>query len=137
MITDSVFQFLFLNIDWARYVIAVITTFAFGTLWYSVFFPKKWMRIFKVDIQGKPSRSNVMLTMSIQLVASALLGIGLFMLAAASFWLAVLVLAGFCGWRKASLKSQFANWKDFFTAAGIEVLHLFISGMIFIIFAAE
>ncbi len=123
------------QINWLWFVVAILAVYLLGALWYSVLFPKAWIKIFKVEMPAKPSPANMFLTMFGQLVASALMGLVLFMITAVSFWLAVLTLVGFCGWTKATLKYKFADWGDFVRAGGIEAGYLFLAGMIFILFA--
>lgn len=132
---SNIFCTLLSQINWPWYVAAIVATYLLGALWYSVLFPKAWIKAFKIEMPDKPAPANMFLTMFGQLVASALMGLALFMITALSFWLAVLALVGFCGWNKATLKYKFVSWSDYFRAAGIEVGYLFLTGMIFILFA--
>lgn len=135
METCSAFCSWFSQINWLWYGVSVALVYAIGALWYSVLFTKVWMRVFKIEMPQSVEKSSVLFTMFFQLLATAILGLVMFLLSNVSCWLAVLVLIGFCGWHKASLKFQFAKWKDFFTAAMIDVGYLFIAGLIFILFA--
>lgn len=132
---SHIFCTLFGQIDWLWYVVAILAAYLLGALWYSVLFPKAWIRVFKIEIPDKPSSANMFVTMFAQLVATALMGLALFLITSLSFWLAVLTLVGFCGWNKATLKYKYARWGDYFRAAWIEAGYLFLAGAIFIIFA--
>ncbi len=77
----------------------------------------------------------MIITMSAQLIVTALLGLIFFTLTGISAWLAVLVLVAFCGWQKGSLKFRYVKWNEYFTAALIEAGFTFVAGLIFILFA--
>lgn len=132
---SSVFCALLGQINWLWYVVAILAAWLLGALWYSVLFPKAWVRVFKIEMPDKRSPANMFVTMFGQLAANALMGLALFMVTAVSLWLAVLTLIGFCGWNKATLKYKFANWGEYFRAAGIEAGYLFLAGVIFILSA--
>ncbi len=126
---------LFLDVNWLWFVIAVLAAFLLGALWYSVLFPKLWVKTFKVELPDKLAPGNMFVTMFGQIVATALMGLSLFLITPVSFWLAVLTLVGFCGFNKGMLKYKFYKWRDYFRAAGIEVTYQFLAGMVFILFA--
>ncbi len=133
--SSQIFCTLLGQINWLWYVVAIVAAYLLGALWYSVIFPKTWVRIFKIEMPDKRSPANMFVTMFGQLVANALMGLVLFMITALSFWLAVLTLVGFCGWNKATLKYKYVGWGDYFRAACIEAGYLFLAGMVFILFA--
>ncbi len=132
---SNIFCNLLGQVNWLWYVVAVLAVYVLGALWYSVLFPKAWVRIFKIEMPDKRNPANMFLTMFGQLVANALMGLALFMITPLSFWLAVLTLIGFTGWNKATLKYKYADWGEYFRAAGIEAGYLFLAGTIFIVFA--
>ncbi len=134
--TSLCFCSLFYQIDWIWYIAALILVFGVGALWYSVFFPKAWMRVFKVEMGDKISKSNMIFTMFLQFISSAILGLALFMITSVSVWLALFALVSFVAWQKAGLKFRYSNsLKDFFMASLIEAGHTFIAGLIYILFA--
>ena len=128
------FLFLFSNIQWIWFAIAVIITFFIGAIWYSLLFPKTWMRVFKVEMPEKVTKLSMIRTMGLQLIVSILFGSIFFLLTQISFTISVFVLIGFCAWQKGGLNFQFAKWKDYVLAACIQVGYTFIAGMVFIIF---
>ena len=124
----------FSAINWWWFAVAAIVVFGVGALWYSVFFPKTWMRIFKVEL-SKPTPGSMFRTFFLQFAANLLFGLVFFILTNLSVWIALLTLVGFCGWEKASLNFEFAKLKDFIMAVTIKVGYTFIAGIIFILFA--
>ncbi len=124
----------FSEINWLLLLVSVIIVFFVGAFWYSFLFPKSWARVFKVDIQNKPSLGNMVVTMFAQLVAAALFGLFIFVTVKISIWLAILGVIAFAGWDKATLKFRFAKWSEYFTAAFIDATYFAIAGTIFIIF---
>ncbi len=126
---------LFSQINWLWYVIAVVVAFVVGALWYSSLFAKAWVRVFKVEMPEKMQSGNMIFTMLMQLLVTALLGLVFFMMTGISVWLAVLVLIAFCGWQKANLKFRYVKWNEYFMAALIEAGYTFVAGLIFILFA--
>ncbi len=126
---------MFCHINWLWFVVAIAAAYAVGAIWYSFLFSKTWMRIFKVEIPEKVDKTNMIITMFIQLIATAIFGLVYFVLVPISVWLAILALVGFCAWQKGSLKFQFSSWKEFATAALVQAGFTFITGVIFILFA--
>ncbi len=135
METCNVFCETFCGINWLWYGVAVIVAFAAGAVWHTFLFAKTWMRVFKVDIPEKPDTANMVITMLMQVLCTALLGLVFFVLTALSLWVALLALVGFCGWQKGTLKFRYAHWKSFMEAACVEAGYTFVAGMIFILFA--
>jgi len=128
------FLFLFSNIQWIWFAIAVVITFAIGAIWYSFLFPKTWMRVFKVEMPDKVTTLSMVRTMGLQFIVNILFGTIFFMLTQISFVISVFALICFCAWQKGTLNFQFAKWKDYVQAACIQVGYTFIVGMVFIIF---
>ncbi len=125
----------FCGINWMWYTIAVVVAFGAGAIWHTFLFAKTWARVFKVDMTEKPDTANIVITMLMQVLATALFGLVFFVLTILSPWLAVLVLVGFCGWQKGTLKFRYADWKTFVEAACVEAGYTFVTGIIFILFA--
>ncbi len=123
------------SIHWIWFVVATLVAYGAGAIWYSFLFSKTWMRVFKVEMPEKPNTSNTVITMLMQLLVTALLGLVFFVLTKISPWLSWFVLIAFCGWQKGILKFQFADWKIYFQAAIVEVGYTFLVGVIFILFA--
>lgn len=126
-----------MNIHWLWYFIAVILVYALGAFWYSKLFSKKWMETFKVEMgSGKPPMGGFIITMGGQLLACLILGLVIFFLSQFCACTAFMVLLAFCLWQMASLNFQFStNRKAYWWAVLIEVGYLFLSGLIFILFA--
>ena len=124
----------FSAINWWWFAVGAIVVFGVGALWYSVFFPKAWIKTFKVEM-NKPTTGSIIRTMSLQFAATLLLGLVFFILTKLSVWIALLSLVGFCGWEKGNLNFEFAKIKDFIMAVTIKVGYTFLAGIIFILFA--
>ncbi len=123
-------------INWTWFIVAVVAVYALGAVWFSLIFPKMWAKIFKVEIPSKPGKGNMILTMLMQLVATGLYGLLLFVLAGMSVWVAVAAVVVFCAWQKATLKFRHFSWGEFSWAALIEAGYTFLSGVVFILFAS-
>ncbi len=125
----------FCGINWMWYAIAVVVAFMAGAIWHTFLFAKTWIRVFKVDIPEKTNTADVVVTMLMQVVATALFGLVFFVLTILSPWIAALTLIGFCGWQKGTLKFRYTNWKTFIEAAWVEAGYTFVTGIVFILFA--
>lgn len=132
---NGVFCALVGQIDWLWYVLSILAVYVVGALWYSVLFRKMWLEVFKVKIPTKPSGGNMFVTFFGQLVATALMGLVIFIITPVSVWLAVIMVFAVCGWQKGSLKYQFAEWREYFRAAWVTAGYTFVAGVIFILFA--
>ncbi len=126
---------LFSEINWLWYFVSVIVAYGAGAIWFSFLFQKAWIRVFKIDMPEKNEPTGAVLTMSIQLLVTALLGLMFFVLVPVSKSIAVFALIAFCGWQKGTLKFRYTKWREFFTAAIVEVGYTFLVGVIFILFA--
>lgn len=122
-----------INLLW--YIVSVILVYVAGAVWFSLLFQKAWMRVFKVEMPKEGESTGAVMTMSMQLIATALLGLSLFVLVSVSVYFAVLALVAFCGWQKGTLKFRYTKWSEYFTAALVEVGYTFVAGTIFILFA--
>ncbi len=131
----ALFCTFFSGIDWLWYIVAVVITYVVGALWFSVFFRKAWMRVFKIETNEKITTGLFLRTMGVQVLVNALFGLVLFLLVEFSVWLALLVLIAFCGWQKGILNFQFARWKEYVWAAMIQAGYTFVTGGLFILFA--
>ncbi len=126
----------FAQFSWGWLAVATVVVFAIGALWYSLLFAKAWVRVFKIEMpQNGEKPKGMVATMLMQLLATILFGLTIFVATAMSVGLAVLVVLAFCGWQKGALKFRYAKWSEFSTAAIIEVGHTAISGLVFILFA--
>lgn len=123
---------LFDSINWLWYAISVVIVFALGAIWFSLLFQKTWIKVFKVDMSGNKSDGAVV-TLLMQLIATALFGLVFFVLVKFSFWVALLALIGFCGWQKGTLKFRYMRWKEYFQAAFVEAGYTFLAGIVFIL----
>ncbi len=127
---------LFAGISWFWYIVAVIVVYGLGAIWHSFLFAKTWMRVFKVEMPDTVNKSAAVFTMVMQLVATALFGLALFVLVKLSLAAAILALVAFCGWQKGTLKFRYTKWKEYFQAALVEAGYTFLAGAVFILFAA-
>jgi hypothetical protein len=121
-------------INWWWFAAAAIVSFAVGAVWYSLFFAKAWVRVFKVEM-GEVTPGSFLRTMSLQFAANLALCLVFFVLTKLSAWIALMALWGFCAWEKGNLNFQFGRMKDFIMAVIIRVGYTFVAGIIFILFA--
>ena len=121
-------------INWWWFAAATIVSFAVGAVWYSWFFAKAWIRVFKVEM-GEVTTGSVIRTMLLQFAATLLYGLVFFVLTKLSVGVAILSLVGFCGWEKGNLNFEFSRMKDFLMAVAIRVGYTFVAGIVFILFA--
>ena len=126
---------IFSEINWLWFAISVIVAYAAGAVWFTFIFKNAWIRVFKIEMPEKVKPVGAILTMTIQLFVTALFGLMFFVLVPISKMISVFVLVSFCGWQKGTLKFRYSNWKEFFTAAIVEVGYTFIVGVIFFLFA--
>ncbi|MDR1698694.1 MAG: hypothetical protein LBR75_02565 [Prevotellaceae bacterium] len=127
---------IFSGINWCWYAVAIVVVFAVGGLWFSVFFKKTWVRVFKVEMPEKRSTANMVRTMGMQFLINAVFGLWFFILTQyGGFWFAVITLCVFCAWQKGLLNFHYPKFKDYAMAAIIEAGFTFITGMVFILFA--
>ncbi|MDR3094838.1 MAG: hypothetical protein LBU62_09405 [Bacteroidales bacterium] len=123
----------FHSLNWWWYSLSVIIVFGIGALWYSVFFPKMWARVFKIQM-GQVTVAGFARTMGIQLASTAVFGIILFVLTLLDKDLATLVLIGLAAWQAGTLNFKFSRMKDLGQAIVIEVGYLLVAGHVFILF---
>ncbi|MDR0815658.1 MAG: hypothetical protein LBN37_07910 [Bacteroidales bacterium] len=123
----------FHSLNWWWYSLSVIIVFGIGALWYSVLFPKMWVRVFRIQM-GTVTTGSFIRTMGIQLASTAVFGIIVFILALLDKDLALLVIIGLAAWLVGTLNFKFPRMKDFLQAILIEVGYLLIAGHVFILF---
>ena len=121
-------------INWLWLGAATIVAFGIGAVWFSAFFAKAWVRVFKVEM-GEVNAASFVRTMGLQFVATFFLGLVLFVLTNISVWVALMTLIGIVGWEKAMLNFQFSTFKDFIMAVVIRAGYTFVAGIVFILFA--
>ena len=92
-------------INWWWFAAATIVSFAVGAVWYSWFFAKAWIRVFKVEM-GEVTTGSVIRTMMLQFAATLLYGLVFFVLTKLSVGVAILSLVGFCGWEHGTVSIQ-------------------------------
>jgi hypothetical protein len=116
------------------YITALIIVCVLCAAWYLLVFSGKWIKVFKVDLPKKFDSGNLTLTICLQVVSSALIGLAFFLIAPFSGWLALFILIAFCAWQTASLKLRYSDFKEFNCAATIEAGYTFLAGITFILF---
>ena len=126
---------LFAQINWWAFGGSVLLVFAVGALWYSVLFVKIWKEVNKIDDTGKISTGNMVFTMLLQLLSTALVGLTFFILTKVSLLFAILVAVAIVGWMKSTLKFRFVDWKTFIKAVVAEAGYFAVAVLIFILFA--
>ncbi len=126
---------MFNGINWWIYLASVFTVFIIGAIWFSFLFVKMWIEANKIDINEKGSTGNMVFTMLLQLFATALLGLAIFVITNISWELAIFMIIGVAGWMKSNLKFKFIDYKTFFKAAISEVGYFAVSTIVFILFA--
>lgn len=122
------------GMNWWWFAAATVVCVACGAIWYSILFPKAWVRVFKVEM-GKVTTLGMVRTFGLQIAATLVYGFALWVLTSLSAWIALIALVGFCAWEKGNLNFEFSRIKDFFMASLIRVGYTFIAGVIFILFA--
>jgi len=132
---SALFYCVLSNINWMWFVLAAVSVFALGAVWYSVLFPKMWARVFKIDTSVKPTTGLLIRTMTMQIIVILLFGLALFVIAKVSVCIALLALTAFAGWEKGELNFQFSDFKEYWRAAIIRAGYTFLAGLIFILFA--
>lgn len=135
METCSTFCGLFSSLDWWVYAGAVATAYVLGAVWYSWLFAKSWKELNGMDENTVITTGNAVLSMSMQLLSTALLGLTFFVLTRISVWLAVLAALAMTGWLKTSLKFRYAEWKTYVKAAIVDAGYFALMLIVFILFA--
>ncbi len=138
---SSLFQ-----ISWTWYALSVFISCAFGALWYCKLFTRQWKEAIHFDCSPNEEISNscysydplfgFIVTMIMQGVGIALLGLMYFVLTAQSVWLSVIVVVSICGWMKAILRFQIQNYTRWIIISTINVGYFFLISTIMIIFAS-
>jgi hypothetical protein len=123
----------FYSINWWWYSVAVIVAYGVGVLWYSVLFPKMWVRVFRLQM-GAVTTGGFVRTMGIQLVSTMVFGLVIFIFALLDKGLALLVLFGFAAWLVGALNFKFSQPKDLLQAILIEVGYMLVAGNVFVLF---
>ncbi len=126
----------FAHINWLWYVVAVVVAFAAGALWYSKLFRKTWMEVNQIDPQQQVSKANMISTLLLQFLSTAVLGLMFFILVQQSLCLAIIVTIGIAAWLKSTLKFRMADIKRFWKAAWIDVGYFCVVAVIFMLFAS-
>ncbi len=134
---ETTFSFctVFTHINWLTFIAAVLMAYIVGAIWYSLLFRDMWIAANQIDINVKPSKSNMVSTMLLQLLATALIGLMYFVLTPISLWLALFVTLAFGGWMKATTKFRISDTKTFIKAVIVDVTYFCIVALIFILFA--
>lgn len=128
---------IFESIPWLWYSLAVLISFAFGAIWYGVFFTKAWAKAVRYECECGADIANgekctckpnfsFYYTFIIQIITTALVTLMYFILTPISIWLSVMVVIAISGWMKSTLKFQISNWKRFIILASIDVGYFFI-----------
>lgn len=134
----------FSEISWLWYVIAVITAFGTGAIWYTLLFGKQWVKAVNYEClcganisKGDKCTCNNRFPweMIFQLIGTALIGLMYFILTPISVWLSVIVCIAFAGWTKSMLKFQIASWNRYITLASIDVGYFIVVSAIFVLFS--
>lgn len=123
------------QINWWIFAGAVLVVFAIGALWYSVLFVKTWKEINKIDDNAEITIGNMIATMLLQFISTAMVGFVFFILTHLSVFLAIFVTIAIGGWMKSNLKFKFTDWKTFVKAAVAETGYFTVAAIVFILFA--
>ncbi|MCL2289842.1 MAG: DUF1761 domain-containing protein [Bacteroidetes bacterium] len=135
-----------LSISWLWYIVAVLSVFFIGFLWYNQLFGKKWLWAVRYDecpcgadlskrekCTCKPN-FKAFLPMIVQFLAICLLGLMYFVLVKFSICLAVFVWFANFGWMKASLLFKTPNRKRFMSLLLIDGGYFLVTALVFILF---
>lgn len=133
-----------LQISWLWFFVALIITYSLGALWFGKLFMKPWAESRDIKCEqcnsdfAKGEKCNCKhspFPMIMQFIATALIGLMIFVLTNISAYLALFVLVATAGWMKANLAFQVPDLKKYFKLASIEVGYYFVCGIIFLFFA--
>jgi hypothetical protein len=119
------------------YVLGVFLAFVLGGLWFSLIFPDRWVRVFKVDMSAGVSPLSMIVTMGINLLSIALYGFLVVIVATVSRSLGSLLILAVFVWEASTLRFQFANLALFLQAVVIHPGHHFLVGSIFLWLVAK
>ncbi|MDR0715096.1 MAG: hypothetical protein LBF89_12715 [Bacteroidales bacterium] len=120
----------FFIIDWGWFATAVATVCGLGGLWRTVLFPAAWARVFKVTPKTAVGGVGAM---SIQVAATTVYGLILFILTQLEVTLSVFVLVCMVSCTIGVLNFRFDEAKTFFHAILLEVGYIIVASLIFII----
>ncbi len=135
-----------LSISWLWYIVAVLSVFFIGLLWYNQLFGKKWLWAVRYDecpcgadiSKGEKCTCKAdfkaFLPMIAQFLAICLLGLMYFVLIKFNIWLAVLVWFSNFGWMKANLLFKTPNRKRFVALLNIDGGYFTVASLVFILF---
>ncbi len=129
------FCVLFGHINWLWLAVATVLSMAIGALWYGKLFSKAWVRANDVQMPEKIAQWQMILPFVVQMLATALLAVYIFIAVQVSACLLAFGLLAFLGWQKSTLKYRIMDMKKFITAACIDLGYFAIVSTICILFA--